>query len=70
MKKRNRQTKILIVDDEAFNLMAGKFILKAAGIENVETMCETATNGLIAVDMIKQNVRENGEAKFDLILMD
>ena len=58
------------MDDEAFNLMAGKFILKAAGIQDVDLVTETATNGLIAVEKIKQNVRENGESKFDLILMD
>ena len=58
------------MDDEAFNLMAGKFILKAAGIQDVDLVTETASNGLIAVEKIKQNVRENGENKFDLILMD
>ena len=37
--------KILIVDDEPFNLMACKYILKATGLQNIEEVCDTALNG-------------------------
>ena len=62
-----RKTKILIVDDEPFNIMACKYILKATGLENIEKICDTALNGKIAVDMVKEH---KDECYYDLILMD
>ena len=68
--QKERKAKILIVDDEAFNLMACKYILKAAGFQKVEQRVDTATNGQIALDMVKKDVQENKLSKYDLILMD
>ena len=42
---KERKTKILCVDDEAFNLIACKYILKTAGLKNVENFIEYANNG-------------------------
>ena len=47
--------------------MACKYILKATGLENIEKICDTALNGKIAVDMVKEH---KDECYYDLILMD
>ena len=37
--------RILIVDDERFNQLSAKIILKAAGMQNVDELCDYANDG-------------------------
>ena len=53
--------KVLLVDDNALNIQVGVLQLKEEGM-----VVETATNGQIAVDMI----REKGAGAYDFVLMD
>ena len=65
--------KILIIDDEQFNIDSLKIILEyQGGIYNIDTISSTALNGLLAVDLIKKNVEENGGVfcNYNLILTD
>jgi CheY-like chemotaxis protein len=64
--------RILIVDDEVFNIQAIKIIMKYFIKLDPELVCDTAQNGEDAVDKIKKNVMKNNRAGCDysLILMD
>ena len=62
--------RILIVDDELFNQIAAKIVLKAAGIQNVDDLCDTAINGEDAVDMVIDDIKTNKTCSYSLILMD
>ena len=53
--------KVLMVDDSELNLKIGRLLLKEQGM-----IVDTALNGQVAVDMI----RENGIDAYDFILMD
>jgi CheY-like chemotaxis protein len=65
--------KILIIDDEQFNIESVKIILEyQGGIYNIETVSSTALNGLEAVNLIKKNVEDNNGtfSNYPLILTD
>ena len=62
--------RILIVDDELFNRMSIKIILKAAGIKDIDEICDTANNGLEALNQIKDDANRNKSCSYGLILMD
>lgn len=65
------EKRILIVDDQSFNINALIIILKhAIGID--PTICDKALNGLEALDKIINNVIENDyiHCNYELILMD
>ena len=50
--------------------MASKCILKKIGVNDVEKICDSAKNGKIAVEIIKEDVRKYKKCNYDLILMD
>ena len=60
----------MIVDDELFNRISAKIILKAAGIVNPDFICDTANNGQEAVNIIKEDIQKNDHCSYGLILMD
>ena len=65
--------KILLVDDEEFNLMALGYIVESIGIKNQkEIICVKAFNGQQALDIIINDAQQNNGqfSSFDLILMD
>ena len=62
--------RILIVDDELFNRMSIKIVLKAAGVQDVEEISDTANNGLEALNIIKDDANKNKLCSYGLILMD
>ena len=65
--------KILLIDDEQFNLESVKIILEyQGGIYNINTISATALNGLEAVNLIKKNVEDNKGTfcNYSLILTD
>ena len=69
------ERKILIVDDQSFNLDAALIIMNTSMRLNTEKLCSLAYNGREALNKVIQSVnefRQFGERKcgFELILMD
>ena len=65
--------KIMIVDDQPYNIMALKTILQySVGIKDIERLSVQAFDGQQAFDMVVDNVKENDMkiCDYDLILMD
>ena len=63
--------RILIVDDEVFNINAAKIIMQTvAGIINPNSICDEAENGQEAVDMVKNDIANNGNCSYSLIIID
>lgn len=65
--------KILIVDDQNFNIDAAKIILKySIKLSNCNEIIDHASDGQQALDKVKQNVQMNDfkRCSYDLILMD
>lgn len=61
----------MVVDDEQFNRLSAKIVLRAAGILNIDDICDTANNGEEAVNIVKNDVEKNKSfCSFALILMD
>ena len=66
----DKKKRILIVDDELFNQISAKIVLKAAGMQNIDDICDTANNGKEAVNTIMADVIKNQNCSYSLILMD
>ena len=65
--------RILIVDDQTFNIDASKIILKySIKLSNCNQIIDSACEGEQALDKVKENVFNNGNKRcsYDLILMD
>ena len=69
---RKRLQKILIVDDEEYNINAIFILLEIILKINIESTCERAISGLEAIQKIKDDIVMNdGErCSYSLILMD
>ena len=69
--ERNIQ-KILIVDDEDYNIDALKILLKYSAKVDVDLVCDSATNGSEALKKVEENVgnNEGKNCNYALILMD
>ena len=70
IKASNKQ--ILVVDDDGFNLKAIESIFQFKMKLDVSKLCSFANSGKEAIDIIQNNVRENGgtSCSYKLILMD
>ena len=71
-KKRANQHKILIVDDEQFNINALLIILQyKVGIDSYN-MCDQAKSGEDAIKLIKEDLKRNNFKKttYNIIFMD
>ena len=69
----NSNRKIMIVDDQPYNIMALKTILQySVGIKDIERLSVQAFDGQQAFDMVVDNVKENDMkiCDYDLIFMD
>jgi CheY-like chemotaxis protein len=65
--------KILIVDDQSFNIDAANVILKySVKLKDFKEICDYALNGKIAYETVISNVEKNSFqfCNYDLILMD
>jgi len=63
----------MIVDDQPYNIMALKTILKySVGIKDIERLSVQAFDGQQAFDMVVENVKKNDMkiCDYDLIFMD
>ena len=67
---RENQKQILIVDDEPYNQMAVKNIIEILGIKDVNNVVQTAINGQVALDIIKNEILLKNGCRIDLIFMD
>ena len=69
---RNPKKKILLVDDEHFNIKALKIILKCFTDIDPEIQCDVANNGRDSVNMIQKDLRanKNKRCSYKIILMD
>lgn len=66
----NDYKRILVVDDEPYNLIGLKVILEAAGGGmNVKSLVDTATNGTEAIAMVKKAFYDSN-FQYGLIFMD
>ena len=64
------QNRILIVDDQSFNIEAIKIVLKyRLGIDS-DHICDTALSGADAIDLIHTSVEETNTCIYNLILLD
>ena len=66
------QKKILIVDDQVFNIDALRIVLEMVIQVDVDQVCDKALNGEEALQMVIKNVEANNEdfCNYSLILMD
>jgi CheY-like chemotaxis protein len=46
--------RILIVDDEPYNILGLKIVLSQSGFKNILNIVDTAHNGKQAIDMVEQ----------------
>ena len=72
MKEENKRFRILVVDDEPFNVDALKINLQCATVAipnfNFASRIDSACNGKAAIDIVKQRYEEGLNFKF--IMMD
>ena len=61
--------RILIVDDEPYNILGLKIVLQQSGIKNILSIVDTAHNGRQANDMVRQ-AYERQAYSYGLIFMD
>ena len=61
--------RILVVDDEPYNLLGLQIIISQCGINDINSMIDTANSGLLALQLIKDGYRER-EHCYGLIFMD
>jgi CheY-like chemotaxis protein len=59
LSKINANRRILLVDDEPYNLLALKIVLQQCGIQNIIQQVDTAYNGQEAIDLVKKGYDEN-----------
>ena len=66
-----KSSKILIVDDESFNIRAINVLISSYGL-NPDKICDKAKNGAVALKMVKENafLHKYRMIDYDLILMD
>ncbi len=65
--KENRR--ILLVDDEPYNILGLKIVLQQSKIKNLMNLVDTAYNGQQAVDLVK-NAYEKNKYSYGLVFMD
>ena len=50
----NNNRRILIVDDEPYNILGLTIVLQQSGVKNILDIVDKAVNGKIAVNMVKK----------------
>ena len=65
----NKNRRILVVDDEPYNILGLKVVLQQSGIKNIIQKVDIAYNGQQAVDMVKNGLYKNYNS-YGLIFMD
>lgn len=66
----NNKAKMILVDDEAFNILAIKGMMRVLGMTNIDEKVEECFNGLECVNLIENAINENQSERYSLILTD
>ena len=66
----NNKSKILAVDDEAFNIIVIKGLMRVLGMQDIESRVDCCYNGEQAVEHIQRAVDEGDPYRYSLILTD
>ena len=69
MDKMKYNRRILIVDDEPYNILALQVMLSQSGYPNIYSLIDVANNGQEALEKVKFALLKN-EYSYGLILMD
>ena len=67
---KNNQRKIMMVDDEAFNLIAMQGLMRVLGLEDMAKKVDKCFNGEEAVQLVQNAIREGDPYRYSLILTD
>ena len=61
--------RILLVDDEPYNILGLKIVLQQSGVKNILSIIDTAHNGKQAIDMVEKAYMRRSYS-YGLIFMD
>ena len=64
-----RNKRILIVDDEPFNILGLQIVLQQSGVKHILDFVDKAVNGKVAVNMVKKAYNDK-QFSYGLIFMD
>lgn len=65
---KNNKSKILIVDDEAFNILVIKGLMRVLGMSDIESRVDCGYNGEQLVEHVQRAVDEGDPTRYSLIL--
>lgn len=65
-----RKSKILVVNDEAFNILVIKGLMRELGIKDIEKRVDCCYNGEQLVESVQKAVDEDDPYRYSLILTD
>jgi CheY-like chemotaxis protein len=65
----NNNRRIMIVDDEPYNILGLQIIISQSGFEGIEKLIDKANNGQEALDLVKSSYQKK-EHSYGLIFMD
>ena len=66
----NNKSKILVVDDEAFNIIVIKGLMRVLGMLEIDSRVDCCYNGEQAVEYIQRAVDEGDPYRYSLVLTD
>ena len=66
----NNSSKILVVDDEAFNILVIKGLMRVLGMKDIESRVDCCYNGEQLVEHVQKAVDEGDPYRYSLILTD
>ena len=64
------KSKILAVDDEAFNILVIKGLMRVLGMQDIESRVDCGYNGEQLVEFVQKAVDEGDPYRYSLILTD
>lgn len=64
------KSKILVVDDEAFNILVIKGLMRVLGMQGIEERVDSGYNGEQLVEHIEKAIAEGDPYRYSLILTD
>jgi CheY-like chemotaxis protein len=66
----NNKKKILVADDEAFNILVIKGLMRVLGMQDIDSKVDICYNGEQLVEHIQKAIDENDPYRYSLILTD
>ena len=65
----NNNRRIIIVDDEPYNILGLQIIIQLSGFKDIEKLIDKANNGQEALDLVKSSYEKKNHS-YGLIFMD